>query len=41
MLEQLMPDATWEEIKGRFPGFVQQWKPGYEPLPIAPWPVPG
>jgi hypothetical protein len=30
-LEQLMPGATWEEIKARYPGFVQQWKPGYEP----------
>jgi HNH endonuclease len=31
-LERLMPEATWEEIKARFPGFVQQWKLGYEPL---------
>ncbi|TMG62217.1 MAG: HNH endonuclease [Chloroflexi bacterium] len=33
-LEQLMPGAPWEVIKARFPGFVQQWKPGYEPLPV-------
>jgi hypothetical protein len=31
-LERLMPDATWDEIKARYPSFVQQWKPGYEPL---------
>jgi len=30
-LERLMPGASWEEIKARYPGFVQQWKPGYEP----------
>jgi len=34
-LEQLMPEATWTEIKARFPGFVQRWKPGYEPRPAA------
>ena len=34
-LEDLMPDATWDEIKARFPSFVRQWKPGYEPLPLA------
>src|SRR5207237_539391 len=33
-LEQLMPGAPWEVIKARFPGFVQQWKAGYEPLPV-------
>lgn len=33
-LERIMPGATWDEIKLRNPGFVQQWKPGYEPLPI-------
>jgi len=33
-LERLMPGATWDEIKARFPGFVQQWKPGYEPKPL-------
>jgi hypothetical protein len=33
-LETLIPDATWEEIKARFPGFVRQWKPGYEPKPL-------
>jgi len=33
-LERLLPEATWDEIKLRFPGFVQQWKPGYEPLPM-------
>jgi len=31
LLEQAMPDATWDEIKTRNPGFVAQWKPGYEP----------
>ncbi|HYU63975.1 MAG TPA: HNH endonuclease [Verrucomicrobiae bacterium] len=31
LLEQAMPEATWEEIKARNPGFVGQWKPGYEP----------
>lgn len=30
-LEQLMPGATWEELKARFPGFARQWMPGYEP----------
>ncbi len=30
-LEQLMPGATWDEIKARYPGFVGQWKPDYEP----------
>lgn len=34
-LEQLMPEATWDEIKARYPGFVRQWKPEYEPLPIS------
>jgi 5-methylcytosine-specific restriction endonuclease McrA len=34
-LEDLLPEATWEEIKARFPGFVRQWKDGYEPLPLA------
>jgi len=34
-LERLMPGATWEEIKARYPGFVQQWKPGYEPRPAV------
>ena len=33
-LEMLMPSATWDEIKVRNPGFVKQWKPGYEPLPL-------
>jgi len=33
-LEQLLPDATWDQIKLRFPSFVDQWKPGYEPLPM-------
>ncbi len=31
LLEQAMPDATWDEIKARNPGFIAQWKPGYEP----------
>jgi hypothetical protein len=35
MLEQLMPEATWDEIKARFPGFVAHWKPGYEPLRLG------
>jgi HNH endonuclease len=30
-LEGLIPAASWEEIKARFPSFVRQWKPGYEP----------
>ena len=30
-LERVMPGARWEEIKARHPGFVKQWKPGYEP----------
>ena len=30
-LEDLMPEATWEEIKARYPTFVAEWKPGYEP----------
>ena len=34
-LERLMPEATWEEVKARYPGFVQQWKPDYEPLPMS------
>jgi 5-methylcytosine-specific restriction endonuclease McrA len=33
-LERLLPEASWEEIKLRFPSFVQQWKPGYEPRPL-------
>ncbi len=33
-LERFMPGATWDEIKQSNPGFVQQWKPGYEPLPV-------
>jgi hypothetical protein len=33
-LERLLPDATWEEIKARYPSFVAQWKPGYEPLAL-------
>jgi len=38
-LERLLPDATWHDIKARFPGFAAQWKPGYEPLPISSLPV--
>ena len=34
LLESLMPGATWEDIKARYPGFVQQWHPNYEPLPV-------
>jgi hypothetical protein len=33
-LERLMPDATWGEIKARYPSFVAQWRPGYEPLAL-------
>jgi HNH endonuclease len=33
-LEALMPEATWDQIKVRFPTFVNQWKPGYEPRPV-------
>jgi hypothetical protein len=33
-LQALIPEATWEEIKARFPAFVSQWKPGYEPKPL-------
>ena len=33
-LEALMPEATWGQIKARFPTFVRQWKPGYEPRPL-------
>lgn len=35
MLGRMMPDATWEDIKSRYPGFVRHWKPGYEPLPLT------
>ena len=38
-LEALMPDATWDEIKARFPSFVEQWKPGYEPRAIPSGPA--
>jgi 5-methylcytosine-specific restriction endonuclease McrA len=31
LLESLLPEASWEEVKARFPGFVSQWKAGYEP----------
>jgi HNH endonuclease len=33
-LETLIPEATWDQIKARFPTFVRQWKPGYEPRPL-------
>ena len=33
-LEALIPEATWDQIKARFPTFVRQWKPGYEPRPL-------
>ena len=33
-LERLLPGASWNEIKERFPSLVAQWKPGYEPKPI-------
>jgi len=29
-----MPDATWDDIKARYPSFVAQWRPGYEPLAL-------
>lgn len=35
MLERMMPDATWDDIKARYPSFVRQWKAGYEPLPLT------
>lgn len=35
-LEELIPDASWEDIKARFPGFVRGWKAGYEPRPFSP-----
>jgi hypothetical protein len=35
-LEHLMPAATWNEIKARYPGFVRQWRPGYEPRCLGP-----
>jgi hypothetical protein len=35
-LEALIPGATWDQIKARFPTFVRQWKPGYEPRSISP-----
>lgn len=38
-LEALLPDATWEEIKARFPGLAAQWKPGYEPRRLDHEPV--
>jgi 5-methylcytosine-specific restriction endonuclease McrA len=31
LLESLMPEASWEEVKVRLPGFASQWKAGYEP----------
>jgi HNH endonuclease len=34
-LEALIPEATWDQIKARFPTFVRQWKPGYEPKPLG------
>jgi hypothetical protein len=33
-LEALMPEASWDQIKARFPTFVSQWRPGYEPRPL-------
>ena len=33
-LEQWTRRASWEEIKARYPSFVEQWKPGYEPRPV-------
>lgn len=35
-LQALIPDATWDEIKARFPSFVRQWKLGYEPRALDP-----
>src|SRR5215471_1712332 len=32
-LQDLLPSATWDEIKARFPGLVRSWRPGYEPHP--------
>jgi 5-methylcytosine-specific restriction endonuclease McrA len=33
-LHELLPDATWDEIKNRFPAFVKSWRRGYEPKPL-------
>jgi hypothetical protein len=30
-LEELYPDASWEEIKARLPALVRGWPDGYEP----------
>lgn len=30
-LQDLYPDASWEEIKARLPGLVRSWPQGYEP----------
>ena len=38
-LERLLPGASWDEIKARFPSFVEQWKPGYEPRPVLAGPA--
>jgi hypothetical protein len=32
-LQDLYPDATWEEIKVRFPALGRSWPAGYEPRP--------
>jgi 5-methylcytosine-specific restriction endonuclease McrA len=34
-LHELLPDATWAEIKQRFPAFVNAWRPGYEPKALS------
>jgi hypothetical protein len=40
-LEELYPDASWDEIKSRLPGLARSWPDGYEPLsPRGPIGVP-
>jgi hypothetical protein len=41
-LEELYPDASWDEIKERLPGLARSWPDGYEPLSLrvrigVPW----
>jgi len=33
-LEALYPEATWDELKVRFPALADNWPPGYEPRPL-------
>ncbi|HKV88645.1 MAG TPA: HNH endonuclease signature motif containing protein [Candidatus Dormibacteraeota bacterium] len=34
-LERRYPNATWDEIKARFPALMAGWPPGYEPRPVS------